>query len=649
MALWTPNNLTRVPFAWFDAATPASISVTGSSVDSWASRSGAIVLANTTDAKPTLVFNALNSMPGINFSVGRLFNRGINIPANTPISVFAVGSILSAKAGDFYRGICFVTGSSNDAFGGRTPIIALPNASGTPAGSRTFGYNVFNSSSANAEMDSFHVLEGYSTNGTTAIASKTGIPGTIVGSGSPSYTSDLTSMVVSGSGNGDGNYWPGFFNEIVVVTGALSEGDVAYIEGYLAWRWNLQGSLPASHAYKAAAPTFDDGAATPITGTSASSLSGLGVTSVARLAIVGAASLALAGIGATSTSSAPVTAHSQAPLGAIVSAGAGGFSVTGAGAAALQSISAVTTASLPVRAAGAAAFGDVTSAATGALSIASASSTTLSPIGTASAAGADVRGTASTTLGSVAGSSTAGGQSITTASATSMLGSIVPASTGSVTVAGNGSVSLGLIASNSGTAAAAIGVGGASLASLVSAATASTPLGGRGATSLGNVQSNARGAAPVSGAGSSELAAIVSTASATAGEDTDGQLIGPGWTLWATPRRFVASAVRRAFIVSSTGCKRMLNFPPKYAHEFRNAVVDFAPALSVGEGLIGQPTVAVMKGDLAVSSARIEGTAIHFTLSGGTAAAKVVQWIEVHCPTDGDQVLEEVVSVTMLS
>ena len=40
----------------------------------------------------------------------------------------------------------------------------------------------------------------------------------------------------------------------------------------------------------------------------------------------------------------------------------------------------------------------------------------------------------------------------------------------------------------------------------------------------------------------------------------------------------------------------MLNFPPKYAHEIRNAVVDFAPALSEGEGLTGQPTVSVMKG-----------------------------------------------------
>jgi hypothetical protein len=127
------------------------------------------------------------------------------------------------------------------------------------------------------------------------------------------------------------------------------------------------------------------------------------------------------------------------------------------------------------------------------------------------------------------------------------------------------------------------------------------------------------------------------------------QLVGPGWTLAATPRRFAVSAAYSSFTVSSTGCKRMLNFPPKCAHEVRNAVVDFAPALSDGEALTGQPTVAIMNGDLAVTAARIEGTAVHFKLSGGTAATKVVQWVEVHCQTDGDQVFEEVVSVTMLS
>ena len=28
------------------------------------------------------------------------------------------------------------------------------------------------------------------------------------------------------------------------------------MEGYLAWKWGVQGSLPANHPYKSAAPTI---------------------------------------------------------------------------------------------------------------------------------------------------------------------------------------------------------------------------------------------------------------------------------------------------------------------------------------------------------------------------------------------------------
>lgn len=42
--------------------------------------------------------------------------------------------------------------------------------------------------------------------------------------------------------------------EIVVTNTTLSSADLDRAEGYLAWRWGLQGSLPAGHAYKNAPP-----------------------------------------------------------------------------------------------------------------------------------------------------------------------------------------------------------------------------------------------------------------------------------------------------------------------------------------------------------------------------------------------------------
>ncbi len=47
------------------------------------------------------------------------------------------------------------------------------------------------------------------------------------------------------------------YAEVVAVEGRLSDSDIEVIEGYLAHKFNLQGSLPAGHPYKAAAAVYD--------------------------------------------------------------------------------------------------------------------------------------------------------------------------------------------------------------------------------------------------------------------------------------------------------------------------------------------------------------------------------------------------------
>lgn len=50
------------------------------------------------------------------------------------------------------------------------------------------------------------------------------------------------------------NLTVGDVGEVIVVGGALSLADEELIEGYLAWKWGLQASLPVSHPYKIGAP-----------------------------------------------------------------------------------------------------------------------------------------------------------------------------------------------------------------------------------------------------------------------------------------------------------------------------------------------------------------------------------------------------------
>ncbi len=46
--------------------------------------------------------------------------------------------------------------------------------------------------------------------------------------------------------------------EAIIYPSVLSLDDRQKLEGYLAWKWGLQGTLPATHPYKAAAPTYPD-------------------------------------------------------------------------------------------------------------------------------------------------------------------------------------------------------------------------------------------------------------------------------------------------------------------------------------------------------------------------------------------------------
>jgi len=55
---------------------------------------------------------------------------------------------------------------------------------------------------------------------------------------------------------GDGNqFFPGHIGEVLVYGSALSTADRQTLEGYLAWKWGLESSLPASHPYRSAPPT----------------------------------------------------------------------------------------------------------------------------------------------------------------------------------------------------------------------------------------------------------------------------------------------------------------------------------------------------------------------------------------------------------
>ena len=66
----------------------------------------------------------------------------------------------------------------------------------------------------------------------------------------PTYTLQL-----GANGNG-GALLTGDYSEFLVFDSQLSTTNQQLVEGYLAWKWGLQGSLPAGHPYVNGAPAF---------------------------------------------------------------------------------------------------------------------------------------------------------------------------------------------------------------------------------------------------------------------------------------------------------------------------------------------------------------------------------------------------------
>jgi hypothetical protein len=68
----------------------------------------------------------------------------------------------------------------------------------------------------------------------------------------PAFTSGKT----TGLGTQGGNYsFYGNIMEILIYNSVLSSTDRQNVEGYLAWKWGIQTTLPSGHPYYSAAPS----------------------------------------------------------------------------------------------------------------------------------------------------------------------------------------------------------------------------------------------------------------------------------------------------------------------------------------------------------------------------------------------------------
>ena len=150
----------------------------------------------------------------------------------------SAGSDLVSSTGQIVAGTSNATTGAGKLYGLRGTNVATISA--TTAVSTTILATSFVSSAGVLEVS----LNGNYPNGSsTNYATSTDATGTatlvnyIIGSGSVAGTTS------------DGTYWGGGVNEVLIFNRVLTSYEIANIEGYLAWKWNLSSSLPAVHPY----------------------------------------------------------------------------------------------------------------------------------------------------------------------------------------------------------------------------------------------------------------------------------------------------------------------------------------------------------------------------------------------------------------
>jgi hypothetical protein len=238
---------------WMDASDSSSASMTlsGSTVTVWKDKSGCGNNTTGYSNTPTLTSSAINGKSAI--SMGGGYFTGPFATANTgsQIHAFAVLTIDSSGTGAWPRPLSLGRPGAND-YSDSTTTFAIIRYSGTQAvGIGRNGQYL----SASFPSYSSPFLVQSSHNGSTEYMS---VNGNLTVSSSATGQSGNFNITSYGLGvntnTGDYFIWNGYYGEVIYYNTQLSDTDRQKVEGYLAWKWGIQATLPGGHPYASAAP-----------------------------------------------------------------------------------------------------------------------------------------------------------------------------------------------------------------------------------------------------------------------------------------------------------------------------------------------------------------------------------------------------------
>jgi hypothetical protein len=255
---------------WLDGADTSAVIRSGSSVTQWNDKSGnSRNFAGGTS--PTYVTNGLNGLPVLSFANNFLSNAGFSLyaGASSGAATFVVFNttnvnqqsqfIEQSNSGGSNNwteiGFSYASGPSYSSNNYGSIGFHRGNGSVTQTAAGTLSANtnyIYSGLLANAGTTPTSV--GLFLNGTqqTSVDFTTGVETGFFSPGS--YPTTNTSVITVGCRliTGSSNFYAGTMGEIIMYNSAITSSQRQQVEGYLAWKWGLVGSLPSNHPYKTA-------------------------------------------------------------------------------------------------------------------------------------------------------------------------------------------------------------------------------------------------------------------------------------------------------------------------------------------------------------------------------------------------------------
>ena len=240
---FSPANVSGLKL-WLDSQVLANVILTGSRVTGWNDRSSG---ANNFVSNAIGIINyakpGINGRPSLNFETAvpttTYLQNTMNLAPTNQLSLFIVLSQTSSGAGNseiFYTRDDF---TYFDLFNNTNSTGNL-TLDARSAVERDTGFNIINSTSIISVALDTTTGSVYLNGSATSVAS-TSFTG-------KSLNASLRWAISGGA-------FKGYIGELITYPSVLSTTDRQKIEGYLAWKWGLQGSLPAGHPYKTAPPS----------------------------------------------------------------------------------------------------------------------------------------------------------------------------------------------------------------------------------------------------------------------------------------------------------------------------------------------------------------------------------------------------------